>query len=59
MPIVDKELVNSTPLENMKCPNQSIGDFLLGQIQSQIAQHGDFDWMVSLKKRNLLKSMKN
>ena len=50
MPIIDKELVNETPMENMKFSNQGIGDFLLDIVKINIAEHGDSQWMVSLLK---------
>jgi len=45
MPIIDKELVNETPMENMKFSNQGIGDFLLDIVKINIAEHGDSQWM--------------
>ena len=47
MPIVDKELITDTPMEKMIVPNQSVGDFLMECVQSNIAEFGDAEWMVS------------
>lgn len=46
MPIVDKELVNDKPMEEMKTPNQSIGDYLMGAVQNNMSRFGDSEWMV-------------
>ena len=47
MPIIDKELVDETPFETMKTCDQSLGDYLLGIVEANLAQYGDSQWMVS------------
>ena len=46
MPIVDRELVNDTPIEQIKCPDQAMGDYLLGEVQLNLNKFGDSVWMV-------------
>ena len=47
MPIIDKELVNNTPYENLKRSNVPISQFFIERVKQNIAQHGDAQWMVS------------
>jgi len=45
MPIIDKELVNNTPYENLKRSNVPISQFFIERVKQNIAQHGDAQWM--------------
>ena len=47
MPIVDNELVNDRPMEEMAKPNQTIGEYLLSNVQNNISKFGDGTWLVS------------
>jgi len=45
MPIVDNELVNDRPMEEMAKPNQTIGEYLLSNVQNNISKFGDGTWL--------------
>jgi len=45
MPIIDKELVNETPYNNLKRSNVGISEFFTEKIKNNIDNHGDGVWM--------------
>ena len=47
MPIINNELVNPKPIEELKDPKQSVGDYLISNIKRNIESCGDKTWLVS------------